>query len=90
MGYLTLPELLDCQDATIRDGVGAMLSRRMTELQEQAQSSPETTHWTAWQGADASLISRLESTRSRWDKYGDVASRNNAIERFRQYAYQWY
>lgn len=40
--------------------------------------------------ADRLLLQKLQTVRADWEMYRDVRTREDARNRFRNYAYQWY
>jgi hypothetical protein len=88
-GYLAIAPLIDCEDPLIREGVRAMLAQRALSAQRTA-SERQQFGWTAHQWAEARLQARLNATRGQWQGYLDPAKRTAAIQRFDDYAYQWY
>jgi len=88
-GLLVLPPLVHCPDPVVREGIRALLAERA--LQAEAVSRQQAAQgWTAVQIADRSLLERLRGLRAEWQDYRDARRRAAALERFHQYAYQWY
>jgi hypothetical protein len=85
---LLLP-LLDCEDGEIRAGVQALLADRHTSLQVIAEERQEL-GWTAFQFADWAALRKLDRHADRWVSYANAEERRAALERFHDYAYQWY
>ncbi len=88
-GVLSLLPLLDCEDPPVREGVRAMLAERLTDAARIAQQQTQS-GWTAYQIADARVAKRLDRERSKLARYRDDATREDALRRFHDYAYQWY
>jgi hypothetical protein len=89
-GVTALLPLLECKDATIREGVAAMLAQRQTESQKLA-ANDENRGWTTFQLADRMLLESLDKASDGWKRYtADPARRKEAADRFQKYAYQWY
>ncbi|MEK6238773.1 MAG: DUF4173 domain-containing protein, partial [Planctomycetales bacterium] len=88
-GVLFLKPLLQCQDATIREGVRAMLAERHFEA-EQLAKRRKALGWTAFQFADAFVLAELRADKSKWAIYAAAARREAALRRFHDYAYRWY
>ncbi len=89
-GVLLLQPLLDCKDATIHDGIAAMLAQRQIEAQSLAAQRRQK-GWTAYQIADRMVLDSLNVSAARWAEYtADPARRDAAWSRFKGYAYQWY
>jgi hypothetical protein len=84
-GIFPIIRLADCDDEIIRDGVRAILAQRQEDLRE--ASPPD---WTEFQGSREMLARRLDKGQSKWAKYRDPTVRQDAIDRFRAYAMQWY
>ena len=86
-GSLELAPLLQCQDATIRDGIAAMQADRHDRALRE-ETIRRTGGWTARQFAEEQLLNQLNTGQ---------ANRNYTAEKrfadwdaFRKYAYQWY
>lgn len=88
-GWLLLEPLLDCPDATIREGVAAMLAQRADEAEWFAANGQEQ-GWTTFQWAEQRLLEQLRAASPRWAPYVDQRVRQAAQEKFAAYAYQWY
>ena len=88
-GVLMLHPLVGSADPIIREGIRALLADRAITCHLDRQSA-RAQHWTAWQGANATLETELERVRSDWEMYRDPAKRQRALSEFRSYAYQWY
>jgi len=89
-GVLLLEPLLGCKDATIREGIAAMLAERQAEAQSLA-AGREQKGWTAFQIADRMVLQSLDSAGDNWAQYTtDPSRREAALSRFHSYAYQWF
>jgi hypothetical protein len=80
---------VDCQDATIREGVRAMLAERHDEAQSLARTRKRL-GWTTWQLADQRVLDELRRQGKRWSSMSDLGTRREARQKFDAYAYQWY
>jgi hypothetical protein len=88
-GLLQLFPLLECDNTAIRDGVSAMLASEFSS--RRGVPDVVTRHWTAFQFADHSLLERLEAESARWTTEVKSATASmDAINAFRDYAWQWY
>jgi hypothetical protein len=89
-GVWLLAPLLDCDDAIIREGLGAMLSERQAKAEQLAVHNRQQ-GWTTFQIADSVVLQSLRDAGGRWaDFTADPARRADALKRFHEYAYQWY
>jgi hypothetical protein len=88
-GVTLLLPLLDCDDGLIREGVRAMLAERAARAEKEAADRLEL-GWTTYQISDARLRARLRAARDRWAAYEDRGERAATLQRFHEYAYQWY
>jgi hypothetical protein len=88
-GLLLLPPLLDCRDATIREGIRALLAQRHEQAEQQARRRRRL-GWTAHQIADERLLQQLRNEREHWSDYEQAEARAAALQNFHEYAYQWY
>lgn len=88
-GYLFLLPLRDCSNEIIREGVTGLLQEKQQELQRLMQTNGAT-HWTAKQFARDRLRRQLDVEINQPKSTNDVLQREQAIESFRKYAYQWY
>jgi len=86
---LRLMPLLECDDATIRDGVRAFLAQRDDDA-EAAAVRRESLGWTTYQFADVLVLERMRGNRNLWADYHEPRRRDAALERFHAYAYQCY
>ncbi|MDZ7617246.1 MAG: DUF4173 domain-containing protein, partial [Patescibacteria group bacterium] len=86
---LVLPPLVTCEDPIIREGIRAMLAERYLEAEGKTLRRSRR-GWTAHQVADEWLVSHLAALRPYWEPYTDPEKRQEALARFRAYAYQWY
>jgi len=88
-GVLFLQPLLDCRDATIREGIRAMLAERHEQAERSAQRRQQQ-GWTSCQIADLLLLDQLRAARGRLVRYANRNKREESLKRFHAYAYQWY
>jgi hypothetical protein len=88
-GVMMLTPLLESEDPIIREGIRAMLAERFAELNAVAAIRHEQ-DWTAYQHADQLLLNHLDRLRPQWQDYAEKSVRETTLERFREYAYQWY
>lgn len=89
-GALILAPLLSSEDPTIREGVRAMLAERHLAIQQDVYRQ-RAAGWTAFQLSDVWLERHLDSLEPHWaGLVDDSERRQQLIERFRQYAMQWY
>ncbi len=93
-GYLRLLPLIDCSDPIIKDGIHGMLDEKLVNL-EIEMASEQSQSWTAKQIATDRLVAQLRTAKPRWstDRWWSSTNfslRQGAIDRFRQYAFQWY
>jgi hypothetical protein len=88
-GILAMTPLLDCRDEEIRRGVQALIAQRVDRL-EQRQRQVERRGWTAWQWADQVALRKLNGLRHHWQAFESPHVRDEARQRFYDYAYQWY
>lgn len=88
-GILLLQPLLECDDELIREGVRALLARHHINAQATAVDR-SAQGWTSYQLADRIALDVLNKNHARWERYVDSTSRKESLERFHEYAYQWY
>ena len=88
-GVLVLLPLLDCPDPLVREGVTAMLADRLDRAEAVARDQ-EQKGWTALQIADRKVLQGLRANKSNWARYTDRKERQAALDRFHEYAYQWF
>lgn len=88
-GVLMLQPLVRAEDPIIREGIRALLAERALKL-DNLMRLRKTQGWTSFQAADQRLHSELQRTREHWSEYTAPDKRHRALERFREYAYQWY
>ncbi len=81
--------LVGCDNKIIREGVRAMLAERQLEAESLA-ARREREGWTAFQLADRIVLNALSDNSGNWAEYKDPDRRNAALQRFHDYAYQWY
>ncbi|MHB0956555.1 MAG: hypothetical protein ACYC0X_09885 [Pirellulaceae bacterium] len=79
----------ECQDDIVREGVAAYLAETLE--QSQARASQRSRHgWTAGQFAEEQLLEQLRGLADQLAPYQDRHHRQAVLQRFHQYAYQWY
>lgn len=66
-----------------------MLAQRRIEAESLA-ARREREGWTAFQLADRMVLNALSDNSGDWAEYMDPVSRDAALQRFHNYAYQWY
>ena len=88
-GIIQLMPLLDCENATIRKGLHALLAKRLVNGRTHVKLR-EQDGWTAFQWADHLMLQKLESAASRLANYQESNKRERVLEEFHDYAYQWY
>ncbi|MBT4864632.1 MAG: DUF4173 domain-containing protein [Planctomycetaceae bacterium] len=88
-GVLLLAPLLECDDEIIREGVRALMAEQQLEIESKA-TDDATLGWTAYQFADQAALKGLRRDSGRWGRYTEVDRRQHALDRFHEYAYQWY
>jgi hypothetical protein len=88
-GILAVTPLLNCQDGIIREGVKALLARHAAKL-EASQARSEQYGWTTTQLAERVALAKLNRLRSQWAEYQDPDLQREMLQRFYDYAYQWY
>jgi hypothetical protein len=88
-GILLLEPLLECEDEIIREGVAALLAQRQIGFSREV-GRQERLGWTAHQIGDRIVRDKLEEDQQLWQRYSDAALRTKALERFHEYAYQWF
>lgn len=86
-GYLLLAPLLQCPDATIRDGIAAMLADRH-DLALRDDIVRRAGGWTARQLAEERLLHQLNAAQS--SPNSPAEKRSVDLAAFQKYAYQWY
>jgi hypothetical protein len=88
-GILALPPLLQCEDEAIREGIRALLAERALAA-EAVELRRAGENWTSFQLADRLLVELLRGLATEWSAYKDSGKREAALQRYRDYAYQWY
>lgn len=89
LGYLSIIDLIDCEDPIIRDGVRAMLASR--QLSIEIENRDRRWHWTRFQASTARLYKAMADRESNWsDVWSNARLRRLSIERFKNYSMQWY
>jgi hypothetical protein len=88
-GMLPLIRLVDVDDEIIREGIKAILAQRQREIESDSTSQPW--HWTKYQGSTATLYRQMAPNASKWERYWkSPQARRDAINKFQDYAMQWY
>ncbi len=88
-GYFPLLQLLSTDNATIREGVLAMLAKRQQEIESFADDRPW--HWTRYQGDKYMLYEQLSAQEKKWSIYRqDKILQSDVLNAFQAYAMQWY
>jgi hypothetical protein len=87
-GVPALTRLIDCEDIEIQSGVRAMLSQRLEAAEVDAHDR-STRGWTAFQAAESRMLSKLREAETAFGMLQDP-ERAASLERFHEYAYQWY
>ncbi|MBI1344748.1 DUF4173 domain-containing protein [bacterium] len=92
-GLRELLPLLNCENELIRDGIRALYARQWMH-HVTGPANREITNWedaSQLQFAERWLVTDLKSTSDQWALLNtDSKVREQAWERFREYAYQWY
>ncbi len=88
-GWQYLAPAMDCDDPIVREGVTAYLARELKDA-EARSARQQAQGWTAFQVADQNLLLQLRSLSDRLAAYQDGVARKTAIDRFDEYAYQWF
>ena len=88
-GMLALQPLMNCADEAIREGIKAMLAERALQAEDRERERA-LENWTSFQLADRLLFDQLRGLASDWSVYADADKRQAALQRYRDYAYQWY
>lgn len=88
-GFLVLLPLTHSSEPAIREGVKAMLAQQEIEAAKR-EKERQRLGWTSFQWGDRILHDRLGREAANWRDYRDAKSRDAAIQRFKDYAYQWY
>lgn len=87
-GVLPLVALVHTQDPIIRDGIRATLADWYDKA---ILSEPTTRDWRNQQWVNRELRRRLEQVRSTWEPFlQNERTREQALQAFHAYAYQWY
>jgi hypothetical protein len=88
-GILALHPLTKCDDEAIREGIKAMLAERALQG-EDTERERALQNWTSFQLSDRLLLKQLRELTADWSAYADANKRRAALQRYRDYAYQWY
>ncbi|MFG0265044.1 MAG: DUF4153 domain-containing protein [Rhodopirellula sp. JB055] len=84
-GLLSTFCLLEHPDPIIREGVQARLAIRQAEL-----AASGSTHWSEQQGSTLRLVSRLADHPELATRFASPVDRQSTLQRFKDYAMQWY
>jgi hypothetical protein len=88
-GILSLLPLLECDNKIIREGVRALLAEHQQSAERLAAERNQL-GWTTYQLADRKSLVQLRLNAEKWKHYKNSADRAGALERFHEYAFQWY
>ena len=88
-GVLRLLPLLECDDLIIREGVRALLYHHLREYEEWLETGREL-GWTTRQLADNRVLEQLSEARGELGEEQSDQQRTDALNRFFEYANQWY
>ena len=88
-GVVRLLPLLECHDELIREGVRAMLTERLGQA-EQLLETRKHLGWTAYQISDVLAAKALRREKDALTTFQNETTRRSALQRFHDYAYQWY
>ncbi len=88
-GITLLLPLLECNDEIIREGVRATLAEWHEDAEAQALER-QRKGWTSFQAADRTALDKLSAASDKWSEYKDRDKREAVLERFHDYAHQWY
>eukprot|EP00913_Durusdinium_trenchii_P028294 g26522.t1 len=88
-GIVCLLPLLEAENETIREGVRALLAKRLAQA-EQAARERETLGWSAIQLSDSRALETLRAASEQWagEEYRD--RRADRLRDFHKYVYQWF
>lgn len=92
-GWLVLHRLVHCEDEIIREGIRAHLAGLYYEGLTDHRSwwqVPDDEGWTSWQLVREQLRTVLAEDAELWSAYEDESVRQQAWQRYRDYAWQWY
>lgn len=93
-GYLPLIPLLDADEPLVRDGIRALLARKLVEyerLEAKEAAAGKQSTWGTFQGSRSLLQQELEVRRSDLEDFrASQSTRDAAFEKFRSWAMQWY
>ena len=93
-GFLRLLPLIDSGDPIIKDGIRGMLDAKLVQMETEL-ASEQSQSWTSKQIATDQLVAQLRAAKAswstdRWWSSTNFSPRQDVIEKFRKYAYQWY
>lgn len=90
-GWSVLVSLVDCEDATIREGIRAKLAELYFHPPVRDRIFGERTgHWSELQLAERELQQKLKSRSDLWQQYKPPEKRTKLWQSYKEYAYQWY
>jgi len=91
-GYLVLQPLTNCSDPIIREGIRALLAEQEIAAEQRAAERAKL-GWTSFQLSDRLLLRKLRDGHAVWADYSGYSQtdeRREALDRFHEYAYQWF
>jgi hypothetical protein len=87
-GYTSIVPLVDCENEVIREGVRALLAQRYVAS---LTVEPIKGDWRNWRLSEDHMLSSFQKIEAKMQPYLlNPTERNNAIEKFRSFAYRWY
>ncbi len=84
-GQLAALTLIDSENAEIREGMRALAAQWHEELESRSKLD-----WTGFQFANIWISQRFEEEKEKLETYRDATLRQQRIQKFRDYAMQWY
>ncbi len=84
-----LQPLLGCDDEAIREGVRALLAEHHSNAKSTAIRRVAL-GWTTYQIADRIALEEFRTNSNEWKRYSGPSIRQTVLDRFHDYAYQWY
>jgi len=88
-GIAVLVPLTRSENEIIREGAPAMLAQRLEQAEARARQRQQQ-GWTTYQFSDRLVLDRLRAASESWAEFKDPQRREDALQRFHEYAYQWY
>jgi len=88
-GKVAMLPLLESTDPNIRRGVAALIAKQANDVAKKEKRRPEL-GWTATQFGRRRAHDRMQKAKAKWDLFANDHERDDAIEEFREFAYQWY